>query len=301
MTIRPARRTVTAAATNGVSHAGNAASRAARVPASGIDGGERYIVPGLKRGLTILQLFGDDGKILRLADIARQLNVPRSSAFRLVYTLENLGFIERTKDGYGYCLGNRVLSLGFAYLSSTEVANVAREPLNALNRRSGLAVNLAVRDGTEIVHLIRIASRGPFTSNLHVGQRRPAYAAPMGRVLLCELPDEELAALFPDKTALHRYTGATPTTLDQLRRVLAHDRARGYVVSLGTFIPSGCSVCAPVRDVTGEIVAAINMSGARDPALEKELGGKYKDELLATALEISTSLGYTPPRNARKS
>jgi DNA-binding IclR family transcriptional regulator len=258
-------------------------------------------VPGLKRGLTILQLFGDDGRILRLADIARQLNVPRSSAFRLVYTLESLGFIERTKDGYGYCLGSRVLSLGFAYLSSTEVVNVAREPLNALNRRTGLGVNLAVRDVTEIVHLVRIPSRGPFTSNLQVGQRRPAYAAPMGRILLCELPDEELAALYPDKSALRRYTPDTPTTLDQLRRVLARDRARGYVISLGTFIPSGCSVSAPIRDVTGKIVAAINLSGARDPAVEKELGGKLKDALLATAFQISTSLGYTAPRSARKS
>ncbi|HVZ54597.1 MAG TPA: IclR family transcriptional regulator [Pseudolabrys sp.] len=265
-----------------------------------IAGGDRYIVPGLERGLTILQLFGDDGKIIRLAEIARQLGVPRSSAFRLVYTLETLGFVERTKDGYGYRLGSRVLSLGFAYLSSTEVVNVARDPLNALNRRTGLGVNLAVREGTDIVHLIRIASRGPFTSNLQVGQRRPAHAAPMGRVLLCELPDEELAALYPGKDPLPRYTASTPTTLDQLRKLLARDRARGYVISLGTFVPSGCSLSAPVRDATGKIIAAINISGARDPALEKELGGKLKDELLATAAEISASLGYTPPQNVRK-
>lgn len=274
---------------------------APHVPAHPIDNGERYIVPGLKRGLTILQLFGDDGKVLRLADIARQLSVPRSSAFRLVYTLESLGFIERTKDGYGYRLGSRVLSLGFAYLSSAEVANVAREPLNALNRRTGLGVNMAVRDGTEIVHLIRLASRGPFTSNLQVGQRRPAHAAPMGRVLLSELPDEELAALYPDDSLLERFTADTATTLDQLRRMLARDRARGYVISLGTYVPSGCSVSAPVRDVSGKIVAAINMSCARDPAVEKQLGGKLKDELLATAAEISANLGYAAPQRIRKS
>ncbi len=271
------------------------------MPVPAIENGERYIVPGLKRGLTILQLFGDDGKVLRLADIARQLSVPRSSAFRLVYTLESLGFIERTKDGYGYRLGSRVLSLGFAYLSSAEVANVAREALNALNRRTGLGVNLAVRDGTEIVHLIRLASRGPFTSNLQVGQRRPAHAAPMGRVLLSELPDEELAALYPDDSELERFTADTATTLDQLRRMLARDRARGYVISLGTYVPSGCSVSAPVRDVSGKIVAAINMSCARDPAVEKQLGGKLKDELLATAAEISANLGYAAPQRIRKS
>ncbi|HUI13546.1 MAG TPA: IclR family transcriptional regulator [Xanthobacteraceae bacterium] len=271
-------------------------------PGTSSEGGERYIVPGLKRGLTILQLFGDDGRILRLAEIARQLEVPRSSAFRLVYTLENLGFVERTKDGYGYRLGSRVLSLGFAYLSSTEIVNVAREPLNELNRRTGLGVNLAVREGTEIVHLIRVLSRGPFTSNLQVGQRRPAHAAPMGRVLLCELPDAELTALYGAERTLRRYTVDTPTTLDQLRRVLARDRARGYVISLGTFVPSGCSICAPVRDASGKIVAAINMSGARDPALEKQLGGKLKDELLATAAEISSSLGYAAAlQRSRKS
>lgn len=278
-----------------------AALEPSRHPPPPSNEGERYIVPGLKRGLTILQLFGDDAKILRLADIARQLDVPRSSAFRLVYTLETLGFVERTKDSYGYHLGSRVLSLGFAYLSSTEVVSVAREPLNVLNRKTGLGVNLAVRDGTEIVHLIRIPSRGPFTSNLQVGQRRPAHAAPMGRILLCELSHEELAALYTDENALHRYTSATPTTLNQLRRMLARDRARGYVISFGTFVPSGCSVSAPVRDVTGKIVAAINLSGARDSAVEKELGGKLKDELLAAAAEISAALGYTAPQRAHKS
>lgn len=277
-----------------------AAASPPHAPPHPIENGERYIVPGLKRGLTILQLFGDDGKVLRLADIARQLSMPRSSAFRLVYTLESLGFIERTKDGYGYRLGSRVLSLGFAYLSSAEVANIAREPLNALNRRTGLGVNLAVRDGTEIVHLIRIASRGPFTSNLQVGQRRPAHAAPMGRILLCELSAEELAALYPGDSKLERYTADTATTVDQLRRMLARDRARGYVISLGTYVPSGCSVAAPIRDVSGKIIAAINMSCARDPAVEKQLGGKLRDELLATAAEISANLGYDTPKPLRK-
>lgn len=268
-----------------------------------IENGERYIVPGLQRGLTILQLFGEDGKVLRLADIARRLAVPRSSAFRLVYTLESLGFIERTKDSYGYRLGSRVLSLGFAYLSSAEVASVAREPLNELNRRTGLGVNLAVRDGTDIVHLIRFASRGPFTSNLQVGQRRPAHAAPMGRVLLSELSDEELTALYPDASKLERFTSETATTLDRLRRMLARDRAKGYVVSLGSYVPSGCSVAAPIRDVTGKIMAAINMSCARDPTVERQLSGRLKDQLLATATEISASLGYVvpqaPPRRKR--
>lgn len=273
---------------------------AAVPPLRADENADRYIVPGLKRGLTILQLFGDDGQVLRLADIARQLDVPRSSAFRLVYTLESLGFIERTKDSYGYRLGSRVLGLGFSYLSSTEVANVAREPLSELNRRTGLGTSLAVRDGTEIVHLIRFLSRGPFTSNLQVGQRRPAHAAPMGRILLCEMPDEELAALYPDERKLERYTGDTATTFRRLLRMLARDRARGYVISLGTYIPSGCSIAAPARDVTGKIVAAINMSCARDPVIEKQLAGKLKDELLATAAEISTNLGYVAREGIRK-
>ncbi len=258
---------------------------------------DRYIVPGLKRGLAILQLFDRERSTLRLAEIARAIAVPRSSAFRLVYTLEAMGFLERTADGQSYRLASRVLGLGFAYLSSIELVEVAREPLDALRAKTGLSVHLAVREGTEIVHLVRMPSQRAFASNLQVGMRRPAHAAPMGRILLCELSDAELDRLYKGRT-LERVTESTPTTLKALRKELAEDRARGYVISLGTYIPAGCSASAPVRDASGTIVAAINIVGPRHGPIEAELGGWLKDELLVTAAEISARLGFRPLRQA---
>jgi DNA-binding IclR family transcriptional regulator len=262
------------------------------------DATERYIVPGLKRGLAILQLFDKTHTVLGLSEVAQRIGVPRSSAFRLVYTLESLGFVERSADGKGLRLGSRVLSLGYAYLSSMGIAEAAREPMEELRSRTGLSAHLAIREGREIVHLLRLPSLHTFISNVQVGERRPAHATPMGRVLLSELPDKVLAGLYPDKK-LVRITAQTPATLPELKRQLAEDRARGYVVSCGTYTPSGCSAAAAIRGAEGEIVAAINIVGPRDAAIESQLGGHLKDELLATAADISRRLGYTGDRPGR--
>jgi DNA-binding IclR family transcriptional regulator len=252
---------------------------------------ERYIVPGLQRGLRILQLFGDERSVLRLSDVSRYLNVPRSSAFRLVYTLERMGFIERAAGGQGYRLGSRVLQLGFAYLSDIEVVEAAREPLENLRARTGLTAYLAIREGTEIVHLFRAPSLKAFSSNVPVGERRPAHATPLGRMLLCELEKDELLELYKG-VRLERVTRDTVTNLRDLQRLLAEDQKRGYVISLGTYVPSGCSAATYVRDAAGRIVAAINIVGPREQSIEAELPHSLKDELLITAKEISARLGY---------
>lgn len=255
------------------------------------DDSDPYLVPGLQRGLAILQLFDSERRPLGLSEIARRIGVPRSSTFRLLYTLEALDFVERSPDSKGYRLSSRVLSLGFAYLSSVELVEIAREPLDRLRSSTGLSAHLAVREGREIVHLLRMPSLQPFTTNVQVGMRRPAHATPMGRVLLTEVSDADLAKLYPEKK-LQKVTAATPETLKELRERITADRARGYVISYGTYTPNGCSVAAPIRDAKGDIVAAINIVGPRDGWANLDLEGRLKDEILATAAEISGRLGY---------
>jgi DNA-binding IclR family transcriptional regulator len=250
---------------------------------------DRYIVPGLRRGLTILQLFNRSRTELSLSGIAKAMAVPRSTAFRLLYTLEDMGFVERIGER-GYRLCTRILTLGFEYLASLDIVDVSRPFLELLRDDTGASSHLAVRDGREIIYLSRVPTRHPLTSTAVIGGRRPAHATPMGRMMLCALPDAEVGALYRG-VELKAYTDQTPTTVAQLLAILRKDRARGCVVSRGSFEIGGASIAAPIRNAAGEIVAAIEIAGPNPAFNLDELDTRLKDLVCKAAREISARLG----------
>jgi DNA-binding IclR family transcriptional regulator len=251
---------------------------------------DRYIVPGLRRGLAILQLFNRSRTELSLSGIAKAMNVPRSTAFRLLYTLEDMGFVERVHGDRGYRLCTRILTLGFEYLASLDIVDVSRPFLELLRDDTGASSHLAVRDGREIIYLSRVPTRHPLTSTAVIGGRRPAHATPMGRMMLSALPEGEIEALYRG-VELKAYTDQTPTTVAQLTAMLRKDRARGFVVSRGSFEIGGASIAAPIRNAAGEIVAAIEIAGPNPAFNLDELDTRLKDLVCKAAREISARLG----------
>ena len=134
---------------------------------------ERYIVPGLDRGLRLLQLFSPERPHWTLSEQARALGLSRSSVFRLVYTLEAGGFLRREGEKT-VRLGAAVLGLGFAFLASQDVAEAARPFLEALRDATGASAHLSVLDGDRVLYLLRAPSRLALISNIAVGARLPA-------------------------------------------------------------------------------------------------------------------------------
>jgi DNA-binding IclR family transcriptional regulator len=247
---------------------------------------ERYMAPALGRGLALLECFGPEKPALGLAELARQLGITRSSCFRLAYTLAELGFLVRDDARKAYRLGPRVLSLGFAYLASQSLVEVARPHLEALRDGTNCAAHLGVLDGTEVVYLARHPDKKALTSRIQVGARLPAHATSMGRVLLASLPPEEVRRRYNGR-ALRAFTAQTATTLDALLARLAEDRARGYVVSRAAFEPGIASVAAPVFGMDGRAAAAINVSTPEATLRGRALETTIKDAVVATAAAIS--------------
>ena len=253
-------------------------------------GASRYAVPGLERGLNILRLFSRSRRTISPPDMARELGIPRSTVFRLVQTLEEMGFLERLADGPGYALGAAVLTIGFEYLGSLDLVELADPVLARLRDRTGCSAHLAIRRGTDMIYLSRHASRAAISSSVNVGTALPAHATIMGRVMLADLSDDELRALYAGQP-LARFTDQTPTSLARLRALLADDRRRGYVVSTAFFERGVSAAAAPVRDRTGRAVAAINVT-AVDAALDPRLlDGEIKDRVCEAARALSTLLG----------
>lgn len=249
----------------------------------------KYVVPALAQGLAILSLFSRERPRLAAPEIAHRLSLSRTTVFRLLHTLQLMGYLRREADERHYSLGPALLSRGFEYLSSLDIVEIAQPILQRLRDQTGLSAHMAVRDGREIVYVSRFPARTTVASNVNIGTRFPIHATVMGRMILCECSDAELAELFP-REPLPRFSEQTPTSLADLRAILAEDRKRGYAVSQSFFERGVSSIAAPVRDGAGNIVAAINIT-AVDAYIElPAMHGALKDAVLTAAAEIRSWL-----------
>jgi DNA-binding IclR family transcriptional regulator len=252
---------------------------------------DRYMVPALERGLNVLRCFTWDRPEWSLAELTHRLGLPRPSVFRLVHTLETLGYLVRNEDAKRYRLGSAVLSLGFEYLTSLDLPDLARGALEALRHRTGASAHLAIREGREIVYLARYPSLTGLTSTVRVGTRLDAHATTMGRVLLAGLGDDVIRDLYRDRT-LPWHTSQTPTSVQELLDMLERDRRQGYVIGRSFYERGVVSIAAPVRDTQGETVAAISLTVA-EPAVDPHaVSGELRIAVCEAAEEISQNLGH---------
>jgi DNA-binding IclR family transcriptional regulator len=258
---------------------------------AGAEGDERYLVPALIRGLTILQELSGERLRLTLSEVASALGITRSSAYRLLFTLGHLGFVGFDAETKTYALGPQVLHLGYGYLASRDLVEVAMPHLVRLRDRTGWSAHLGELHGRDVVYLARVATRRSIASTVHVGTRLPARATTMGRILLSGLSPGEVHELFRDDPATG-LAGKTPATLVGLLEQLEADRNNGVVVQSSGYEPGVASVAAPIQDMTGHIVAAINISAVALLTNEAELNGPLKAEVLAAAHAISRDLGH---------
>jgi DNA-binding IclR family transcriptional regulator len=252
--------------------------------------GDRYLVPGLVRGLTALKLFTPERSALTLAEIARALGISRSAAFRTVYTLTEMGCLLHDEREQRYALGPGVMRLSYGYFATREVVEIAQGELEKLRGVTGWSVHLGVRDGTSVLYLIRIAGDRHNAALVQVGSRLPARNTTLGRVLLADLSETELVSLFRlDAAGLSK--GRSPALPAILSRA-AQDRQTEAVVHAGDFEAGIVSAAAPVRDMTGRVIAAINVTAPHTPDALADLDSDVRDVLVATAGRISRMLGW---------
>ncbi|OZM80952.1 IclR family transcriptional regulator C-terminal domain-containing protein [Pseudonocardia sp. MH-G8] len=221
-------------------------------------------VRSLDRGLAVIRAFDAEHAEQSLSDVARRTGLTRAAARRFLLTLAELGYV-RT-DGKLFALTPRVLELGYAYLSSLSLPEIASPHLEALVREVQESASVSVLDGADIVYVARVPTSRIMTVAITIGTRLPAFATSMGRVLLAALPADErewrLAAL-----AAPQLTELTITDPEALGRELDAVREAGYCVVDQELELGLRSISVPVRGRTGEVVAAANVStraGSRD-------------------------------------
>jgi IclR family pca regulon transcriptional regulator len=251
-----------------------------------------YFVPGLRRGLLMLEILATAGEPMSVAEIGKRIGLTRSSVFRLAYTLQHMGFVEEVPDSKLLRLGARVLNIGYAYLASQTLIETARPELESLRDRTSVSSHLAILDRGEILYLSCIQTKSGFLSTMNVGTRLPAYATPMGWLLLGDRSARELGKLYPENCFV-ALTEQTPRNLGELAQRIATAVSAGHAISHGAVEPGGSSIAAPIRDRDGRIIAAIDIS-APDSAFDMSVFDRDIREVMDSAARISSRLGFTP-------
>ena len=251
------------------------------------DGPDRDYVQSLSRGLTVLEAFNAERPAMTLADMSRATDLTRATVRRLLLTLVALGFV--CTDGRTFELTPRVLDLGFAYVSSLQLPDIAQPFMEALSDRVHESVSASVLDGSQIVYVARVNTQRIMGISLAIGSRLPAAWTSMGRVLLAGLGDLQLDE-FLDGLVVSGPTMQSINDIDALRSEIHTVRSQGYALIDQELELGIRSVAAPLRDRRGRTLAAINVGTHAARVTLKELRGVILPDLLATARSIESQL-----------
>jgi IclR family transcriptional regulator, pca regulon regulatory protein len=259
-----------------------------------------YFVQSLERGLSVIRAFGEDRPELTLSEVAAETDLTRAAARRFLLTLCDLGYVRA--DGRRFALTPRVLELGYAYLSSLSLPEIAEPHLERLAAEVRESSSVSVLDGDDIVYVARVPTSRIMRVAINVGTRFPAYATSMGRVQLAALPEAELDA-YLDRVELRPLTANTLTDPAKVRAELDRIRGQGWALVDQELEEGLRSIAAPIRDRTGRVVAAVNVSAHASRASKDAVRRVLLPPLLATAERIETDLraaGATPAAGAAR-
>lgn len=243
----------------------------------------------LAKGLRVLAICAEEGRDLRIVDIANTTGMPIPTVFRLLRTLEAEGYVEQLDTGR-FRPGPAALGLGYQLTRSHGLVVVASEPLRRLANSSGATANLAVLTGINVLYLVRIRGDDLLMANLDVGSQVPAACTSLGKALLANLEPSELR----DRLRSIRLDACqgpkAPRSTAEFVADLDGVRTRGWAFQDEEFAQGLRSIAAPVFDDKG-ILAAINLVSQTSRYTSEELIDRYLDALLDVARDLSRRYG----------
>jgi DNA-binding IclR family transcriptional regulator len=244
-------------------------------------------VQSVDRAITILEVLARHGEV-GVTELAAELSVHKSTAFRLVSTLEGRGLVEQAGERGKYRLGVGLLRLAGATTARLDVVQEARPICKSLAGSTGETVNVAVLSESSALYLDQVAGSSTLQPHNWVGQHIPLHATSNGKVLLSSLSPERLDEVLH---GLPAYTELTITKRSALRGELDVVREQGYAVAVDELEVGLTAVAAPLRNAHGDVIASLSVSG---PTFR--LGTEKLDQvvplLLQAAEEISHRLGW---------
>jgi len=249
-------------------------------------------VQSFARGLSIITCFSADNPVMTLSEIAERVNLSRAAARRFLLTLENLGYV--SLDGRNFQLTAKVLDLGYGYLSSLSLPEIAQPHLEVLASRVHESASASVLDGTDIIYIARVPIRRIMSVKINIGTRMPAHATSMGRVLLAGLSSPDLKAMISN-LEIPKYTRNTITSKSVLLQEINKVKAQGWSINDQELEYGLRSIAVPIFNKAEEIIASINISTTAQSNSLESMEAMFLPELKLTAKKISDDLASARP------
>jgi IclR family KDG regulon transcriptional repressor len=249
----------------------------------------RYTVDAAAKALELLSVFSFREPRLSLADLASRTGIPRATAFRLLSTLEQSGFLAKVHGAYQ--LGIKCFVLGNIVAGGLDLRETARPHLAALREATRETTQIAILDHWQVVYLERIlSSQSVGYMRSRAGAILPAYCTGLGKTLLAYKPEAEVRAW----AATQKFAALTPNTITSARRLLKEldvIRQRGYGLDEEEREKGVSCIAAPVFNHTGDVVAAISVAGPTGRLPRELAGSDIVAAVVAAARAISVDLG----------
>lgn len=248
-------------------------------------------VHSVNRAISILQVLARHGA-LTVTEIATELDVHKSTIFRLLYTLESRGLVDQTVSRGKYQLGYGVVQLAAGATRKLDLTVVSRRICETLAEEVGETVDIDIDDGDAVLSVDQVIGSAAMSTVNWIGRRTPLHATSAGKVFLAHRPPDDPAAGRDAK--LERFTEHTITSRRALERQLEQVREQGYGFALEEYEIGLAAAAAPIRDLDGRVVAAVSVSGPNF-RINPDTLPRVAALVVAAAVEISERIGQPKP------
>lgn len=250
---------------------------------------EKYLNNSIINAFKILECFNEQNTTLTYQEISRIVNLSSSSVWRLLQTLEHLGYVEKIANENKYKLSFKALNFAKVILNSNEIRITSFQYLKELSKKLNVNTNLAVLMDEKAFLISRVNSfADPF---FHVGTYLPLYCSSLGKLFLAFQSEERKEELI-ENLELKKLTPNTITSKDELRENLEIIRSRGFSIDNEEYVNNTKCLSVPIRDSSGEIVAGVGISTRNLPNKIFDIE-KYCDDVFQTSEKISRKLGFS--------
>lgn len=257
-----------------------------------LDERSRDRIQSIERGVEVLRAFNDRQGPLSVADIAARVDLARPVVRRILLTFAHLGYAESA--GGLWSLTPRILELGSGYFASSSLPEISYGYMVDLVERTGETCSIGVLDGMDVIHVARVEDSRPMPDSVRIGNRLPAHATAIGKVLLAQLPLAELDAVLAT-APLETHTPATVTDAAALRERIDRVRGQGYDLSMEELIPGRVSAAVPIL-VGHRAVGGLAASSTTVRETEETLRDTIVPLLTSVAAEIASAYRNANPQ-----
>lgn len=251
---------------------------------------EKYLIKSVIKALDILEEMAEQNGEVRVKDLSERLHIGKSTLHRFLSTLAHKGYIKQVEEKGKYIITLKLFEIGNHILQSQDLHSRSMQVLQELHKKTGETVHLVVLDKGDAVFVNKLDRYKSLVTYSAIGKRAPAYCLASGKVLLSYLAQDELENILKNKE-MRQFTKNTITDINQLKEQLSEIRKRGIAFDFEELEPGINCVAAPIRNYTGQVVAAVSISG-RITNLTNERLKTLAREVSEAAQKISENMGY---------